>query len=384
MIRAAVVVIAVLAAAVAVALALTGGDDGTTEPAVIAAEVDALGPVPADALWVSPDGSDAGPGTAERPWESIDKALGSAGPGGTVVLAPGTYGALGETIEIVRGGEPGAPVTLRGAPDGPRPRILGAFRIRTSHVRLAHLLLDGPTGTVQDATDENPRGEQVQLAIDAAGPTLEDIWIYDCEIRDSDWHAGIFLTHAEDIRIVGNHIHHNGDPEDPAQENLSHGIYWASGSGLIANNVIEANVARGIQLFPEPSGVAIVNNTIIENGAAGVQVAKYSSDNLIANNVVAFNGDIGIRSDSLARGGNVASTNLLWDNAGVLEEPGENLVITETIAEDPGFAEAGGYELSQGSAAVDAADPENATPFDILGRERPQGAAPDIGAYESW
>ena len=384
MIRAAVVVIAALAAAVAVALALTGGEDGAPEPAAVAPDVEALGRVPADALWVSPDGSDANPGTAERPWESIDKALSSAGPGETVVLAPGTYGAPGETVEIVRGGEPGAPVTLRGAPDGPRPTILGAFRIRTSHVRLAHLLLDGPTGPVQEATDENPRGEQVQLAIDAAGPTIEDIWIYDCEIRDSDWHAGIFLTHAEDVRIVGNDIHDNGDPDDPAQENLSHGIYWASGSGLIANNVIEGNVARGIQLFPEPSGVAVVHNTIIGNGAAGVQVAKYSSNNLIANNIVAFNGDIGIRSDSLARGGNVAGTNLLWDNAGVLEEPGENLTITETIEADPGFAEGESYELPQESAAVDAADPANTIPFDILGRERPQGAAPDIGAYESW
>lgn len=382
MIRRAAAVMAALAVAVAVGLALWDGDDGSPAPA--SPVVETLGRVPSDARWVSPSGSDTNPGTANRPWQSIEMALSSVEPGETVVLAPGTYGSPGTTIEIARGGEPGAPITIRGAPDGPRPRLLGAVRIRASHVRIAHLLLDGPTGPVQEPSEENPRGEQVQLALDAGGDTIEDIWIYDCEIRDSDWHAGIFLARAEQIQIVGNYIHDNGDPDDPTQENLSHGIYWASGSGLIANNVIEGNVARGVQLFPEPSGVTVVYNTIVDNGAAGVQVAKYASDNLIANNLVAFNGDSGIRSDSLSRGGNVARFNLLWDNAGVVQEPGGNLEIVETITADPGFAEPGSYELSRESAAVDAADPGIETAVDILGRARPQGAASDIGAYESW
>lgn len=376
-------VAAAVAAAVALAFFVLGGDAENPPPGeqLSAAR---LGPLPADALWVSTSGSDDNPGSREEPWKSLETALSAAEPGDTIAVAPGTYGARGTTIEIDSDGEAAAPITLRGEPGEERPRLLGAVRISASHVRIADLVLDGPTGSVQEPTDENPRGEQVQLAIDAAGEQIEDIWIYDSEIRNSDWHAGIFITNATDVRIVGNYIHGNGDAEDPGQENLSHGVYWASGSGLIANNVIEGNLARGVQLFPDPSGVTVTHNTIVENGKAGVQVAKYASSNTITNNIVAFNGDIGIRTDSLSGGDNVAADNLMWDNTGLVEDSDGELTITGTIAEPPGFAAGGGYELAEDSAAVDRADPSDEVPTDILGRARPQGAASDLGAYESW
>ena len=380
--------LALLAVAGAAGLAvvlLIGGDEGEN-PAELATlpALDALGPVPADAYWVSPEGSDSDPGTKAAPWQSIGMALETAQAGDTVVLAPGTYGERGSTIEFSTSGEDGAPIVFRGDPEQERPQLLGAVRVRADHLRLGHLLLDGPTGPVQEPSEENPSGEQVQLSLDNEGETVEDIGIFDSEIRGSDWHAGIFLTHAEDIQIAGNYIHHNGDETDPGQANLSHGIYWASGSGVIVNNVVEGNVARGVQLFPEPSGVSVIHNTIVGNGAAGVQVAKYSEGNLIANNIVAFNGDAGIRSDSLARGDNLATTNLLWENAGTAEEDGEFLVIADSLNADPAFAGEGDYELTEGSAAVDAADPERSVDADYLGRGRPRGEGPDLGAFESW
>lgn len=375
--RSAPLIILVIGAAIAGVLLLRPSSD--EEPIPVAA----LGSVPADARWVSESGSDSDPGTRSQPWQTLGRALESLAPGDTVVLASGTYGEVGETTVIDRDGAEGAPITIRGEPGEERPQILGAVAVEASYVRLDHLLLDGPTGSVKEPTGDNPRGEQVQLVLGGEDEDVRGISVTDSEIRDSDWHAGIFIAHAEDVAIVGNHIHHNGDAEDPAQENQSHGIYWDSGSGLVANNLIEGNVARGIQLYPEPSGVVVTHNTIVGNGRAGIQLGDEASGNLIVNNIVAFNGDRGIRSSSLEGRGNVARTNLAWDNVGVIEELGTGLTVTDTIAEEPSFSDAE-YRLERDSPAVDRATPLGTVGLDRDGRSRPVGEASDIGAYESW
>ena len=53
------------------------------------------------------------------------------------------------------------------------------------------------------------------------------------EVRDAE-SQGVYLDGADDVRLVGNHIHDNGDKDDPAVANLHHGIYFKSGSGVIA------------------------------------------------------------------------------------------------------------------------------------------------------
>ena len=63
------------------------------------------------------------------------------------------------------------------------------------------------------------------------GPTVNGVEISDSEIRDSDWHAGIYLSAANDVRITGNYIHDNGDFGDPSQANDSHGIYFSRARG---------------------------------------------------------------------------------------------------------------------------------------------------------
>jgi Right handed beta helix region/Protein of unknown function (DUF1565) len=339
----------------------------------------ALGPIPEDAYYLSESGSDANPGSAELPWRTLDKAIESVRAGDTVVLRAGTYGARGTTTVMGSPGTSTAPVTWRGPPDEAMPTLLGHVKISAGHQRFSHLLFDGPTGTVKPLTSDNPDGEQVQISI--TGSSVDGIDISGCEIRNSGWHAGIFLSGARDARIVGNYIHDNGDFADPSQANQSHGIYWHSGSGLIANNLIEHNVARGIQLYQEPHDVTIAHNTIVRNGKTGIQFANDTRDSLAVGNVVALNGEYGIRASELAGSGNVARGNLLWGNPeGDLALLGK-LATEDNVVQDGRFAP--GYRLEPTSPGIDRGLPSYAGPVDYLGAPRPLGAAPDLGALES-
>ena len=187
------------------------------------------GPLPAGAKFVSASGSDSDPGTESAPWRTIGKAIDAAEPGDTIVLGAGTYGARGTTTTADTNGTSTAPITFMGHPGQPKPQILGHFKIDGDHLRFNGLFFNGPTGRVKDISTDNPKGEQVQVTINGSHVTISG-----SEIANSDWHAGIFLSDAEDARIVGNYIHDNGDDGSCCLEyqfNASHGIYFSSGSG---------------------------------------------------------------------------------------------------------------------------------------------------------
>jgi hypothetical protein len=205
------------------------------------------------------------PGTRRRPWRTLGKALERVGPGDTVVVLRGSYGARGRTLHARRSGTANARITVTGPPRGGRPVIRGFVRMAGSHLRFSRLVFDGPTGRVQPTRSDNPRGEQVVVAI-----TGDDVTISDSVVRDSAWHAGIYVDGSEGARLVRNHVYGNGNRSDRSHANLDHGIYWARGSGLVANNVIEDNVARGVQLYPRPHGVLVAHNTVVGNGRAGI------------------------------------------------------------------------------------------------------------------
>ena len=333
--------------------------------------------VPAGALFVSSSGSDSNAGTSESPWRTLGRALQSVSPGDTVVVRAGTYGARGQRLLVGVSGTASAPITIMGDPAGPLPTVLGFVRISGNHLRLRSLLFDGPTGQVLTPTTVNPLGEEVQIAVYG-----DDIEIANSEIRNNLWHAGIFVDGGS-VRITGNYIHDNGNFNRPEQANLDHGIYFARGSGVVANNLIEHNLSHGMQLYPYGSNVLVTHNTIVNNGKAGVMVANSAANNLIVNNIVAYNKDNGIRSHSLTGTGNIVSTNIVWGNgSGNIGTSADGLTFTGNIVQDPRFVSPTDYRIGSLSPAKDSADPNRTMPTDRYRTPRPQGPRPDIGAME--
>jgi hypothetical protein len=331
--------------------------------------------IPSSALYVAPGGSDSDPGTAERPWRTLEKANASARPGDVVVVRAGTYGARGTVTRLTNSGTGVAPITYVGDPAGSKPVVLGQLRITGDNVKVSGFVFEGPTGPIADGTASSRGGEDVQVWI--MGDSVE---LARSEIRGNRWHAGLYLYQAEHARVVRNYIHDNGQFGDPAHANLDHGVYWDSGSGVLANNVVEHNYAYGVQLYPDVHDVVASHNTLVRNGQGGAIVAERAANNVLANNVIANNARQGIRTWNLTGSGNRAVANVLWSN-GSENFSGTGLALEGNLVADPRFGGASDYHLLSGSPAIGRANPAYSVTDDYEGRLR---AAPaDAGAYEA-
>ncbi|WP_235595961.1 right-handed parallel beta-helix repeat-containing protein [Mastigocoleus testarum] len=128
--------------------------------------------------YVSVNGSDNNPGTKDKPWKTIDHAVGKDSPikaGDTVLVQPGTYTEL---ITLGKSGESGSGrITLKANGDvtlkDPNP-TKGGFR----------------EGVIQSAGKSH--------------------WVIDgFRIENTSW-AGISLRDAEDITVQNNHTYETG------------------------------------------------------------------------------------------------------------------------------------------------------------------------------
>lgn len=322
-------------------------------------------------FYVSRSGSDRNRGTSARPWRTIGKAMRTLRPGQTALVLRGTYA---ESLQWSRGGTEAAPITIAAAP-GARAVITGRVKILASYVRLAGFRIVGQTSLNSD-----------EVAVYVTGGA--HVEISRNEITRAA-RSGIFVSGAvQDLQVVGNRIHHNGTRAD-----FDHGIYWHSGNGLIANNVIEGNIAYGIQLYANADGVVVTSNTIVGNGRSGIIVAgdsgTTSDGNLLVNNILAFNAEFGLRSywAGSVGTGNIAQANLGYLNAEgdfATGAKGRGLELAGSLSGAPAFADpsASDYHLGASSSALDRGLSEYAPALDFEGNARPQGAAPDLGAFE--
>jgi hypothetical protein len=280
-------------------LVVTTGDAGTDPRKTC--------PVPQDANYVAPSGSDSSPGTADQPWRTLDKAEAESKPGMTVVLAGGTYSAFGHVTYADADGSPSAPITWVAAPHQ-TPVIHGHMEIGGNGRHFCGLLFDGPTGPTSNPIPEDPEREQDKVYVSG-----DDVTISDSEVRGSRWHSGIYLAGAERFRIVDNYIHDNGRFDLPSHANLDHGIYVGEGSGLIEGNRIEHNVAHAVQLYPLANGVIVRNNVMTGHGRAAVMMGEDATNNQVVGNRISGNRK-GIQAWSLRGRGNVVRSNHLENN----------------------------------------------------------------------
>lgn len=337
-------------------------------------------------LFISPTGSDSNPGTMAAPWQTLQHAFNTVKAGQIVCLRGGTYPmtvSTGYNQSLTTSGTPQSPITFTNSP-GEVAIIHGNTRIQSSDVDFigtppaslpAGLVFEGPTNQPLGLIDLE---ESQQLLFDHI------------EIRGDDYHAGFYEFGGSDIQLVNSYIHDNGRP---GFTNTDNGVYWdatTGGGNLVANNVIEHNVAQGIQLFSAPTDVVVEQNTIVNNGS---WAALYGSGNAFVNNIVADNGGSPVNPQIDVEGSNYTlDSNLIWNSnasqLGWVADPILGVVNTTSqmlknlLASDPLFVDPANhnYHLQPGSPALAAGDPVFTMSTDHDGVTR--ASPPTIGPYQ--
>ena len=351
-------------------------------PAVAASDIGDRGQEAPDPmscqLYVSPTGSDASAGTISAPWRTVQHAFSYAQPGERICFRGGAYAmtnSTGYNQSLSRSGTSSSRITFTNYP-GEVAIIEGSTRVDAAYVTF-----QGTPATAPGLIFSGPGAHNMDL-IDVM--YSHDVTLDHVEIRQGVYHAGLYQYGGYNIKVTGCYIHDNGRP---GYINTDQGIYWDATAGtgnLIANNVIEHNVAMGVQLYPAPVGVVVEENTIVNNGNYGMVV--YGSLHKIVNNILSNNGNSAInpqmKIDLLAAGLTIHS-NLFWNASwalrGYINPIG--LPVADAPIGDPMFVDPvrHNYHLQPGSPAAGVGNKQYMQPTDKDGV--PRHLPPDLGAY---
>src|SRR5258706_12600720 len=267
----------------------------------------------------------------------MEKAFETLTAGEVACLRAGTYEPAGAyntpsyRHTLSRSGEPGNPIVIRNY-SGETAVVHGLVVVRGNYLKLlgtppsGGLVFQGPLEP--DASGVKGKGAS-QVWLDRC----HDVVLDHVEIRNNDFHAGLYVSEVSDVQILGCYIHDNGrfdaDTDAMGQHslNVDQGIYWAASSGTnrIANCLLEHNRAANLQLFAgsgKITGLTIVANTIVKAMNSGVIIGKGADGNVFGNNIVSMNsqqtnnGQIRLADDA---SNNIIDTNISWGRPPTLE-----------------------------------------------------------------
>ena len=307
----------------------------------------------------------------------MQHAFDNVQPGQTVCFRAGTYPltvSSGYNQRLKNSGTSSSPITFTNYP-GEVAIIHGNTLVAGAYVTFVGtpavapgFIFEGPTGQALDIVD----------ILNTHDVTFDHV-----EIRNGDYHAGLYQSGGYNIKLIGCYVHDNGRP---GSINSDQGIYWdatTGGGNLIANCVVEHNVSAGIQLYPSPSQVTVEENTIVNNGNYGAVV--YGDQNAIVNNIFSDNGVIANNPQMEVHSGTnqVIDSNIFWSSTASLQGYINltNVPVTHSLNTNPLFVDPANhnYHLQAGSPAIKAGNASYALPEDKDGVQR--DSLSDLGAY---
>jgi hypothetical protein len=337
--------------------------------------------------YVSADGNDSNPGSASRPWRTIQLAAKNSVAGMTIHVAPGTYrvSALsGEkaSIDSSASGTASSHITFISDQQWGAKIVSSADTIWTNSGAYVDIVGFDMSGGGTTYTGIHSQGNYAR----SIGNRIHDFGSTGCVSG-----AGIMIGGMASNQSAIANIIYNLGPLPPAIPgcNQIHGIYAQEYGSVVVNNITFNIAGKGLHIWGDrPSHVIVANNTSFHNqdgmvvGNDGCCGTNFD-DSLISNNILYDNVRYGIYESNSVGMHNQYLNNLIYANpAGTSMITGE---LKRTIAASPQFVNytgtiSGDYHLKSSSPAIHAGAAAGAPSTDLDSKSR--GSAPDVGAYQ--
>ena len=381
--------------------------------------------VHATTYYVATSGNNTNPGTEDRPWRTIGKAVDTMVPGDTTYVRGGIYNTE-TTIRFRKSGTATASIKLLNYP-GESPVIdwvdnqiddtVFIHHGSGQNVAIGYILLEG---------FEIKNGHDGIKFYSMHNSAIQRNWVH------HNTNQGILGVGGHHNLFDRNIVSHNGNFLGCANGgvtsigttvcNQSHGLYLHGQSYTITNNLIYDNLGYGLQqngsstaVFsaakhpsPEFAGAdnwIVSNNTFAyQNHRSGIVVWGSQCNNArIENNIFYENSQHSSRANGIEFTSTSCTDVKIRNNHAYATLPGGRAFLGSGATEGvhytqsgnivnvslPGFVNAPStmpaspnFVLTERSPAIDAALPLAAVKIDFNGTSRPHGPAPDIGAYE--
>jgi hypothetical protein len=312
------------------------------------------------------------------PGEDLCTAINMLQPGEELALAPGEYSG---PCTIQRGGRAGAPIVVRAADPGQRPRIVyrgasaNVLDVKADHVTVRGLAF-GPTAPGVDGVRVFARaGVSVTdcefdglggIAVAANHTSITGLSVLRNVITNSGSSGMYFGCHegvecvVSELRVEDNFIEH----VNASEPEIGYGLQVKLNStGVIRNNVIVDTKGPGIMVYGARDGLRsnLVERNVVMGSRTSSGIVIGGGPAIVRNNVVLLNREAGIGLEDY--GGRGLLRSVIVAHNSVYKNTGAGILIPEGRPLRDIVIRSNAIQARAGTATVPGARPE----IDVVG-----------------